>query len=136
VDWPGLALRLGLVLVLGLAAAAALVFAWQRPLVGLSAAERAFAEFVRLAGLVGLAPRRVETPFEYGRRVGGAIPEAAGEISTITAAYVEERYARRSSPDEGGLLAAAWRRLRRALVVTGARRRLKRPGSGAGPGGA
>jgi transglutaminase-like putative cysteine protease len=125
-DWALLTLRLGL-LAAGLALAVAVgTWLWRRPLAGLSVAERAFAQFVRLAGLIGLRPRPVETPFEYSRRVAGAIPDAGGEISTITDAYVRERFARRSADAEAGLLSQAWLRLRRALVRDGARLRLGR----------
>jgi hypothetical protein len=121
-----LLLRFGL-LALGLAAAAALAsFLWQRPLRGLTVAERAFAQFTRLAGLVGLRPATVETPFEYGARVTGAIPEAAGEIHTITDAFVRERFARRPADDQAGSMADAWARLRSNLLRGGLRRRLKR----------
>ncbi len=123
VDWGRIALWLGGLLALCTGVAAALAFAWQRPLRGLSMAERAFAQFVRLAGLAGLRPRAVETPFEYGRRVAGAIPEASGEISTITDAFVRERFAHRSQPDDASSLARAWQRLRAVLVRQGTRLR-------------
>lgn len=110
-----------LALLAGLLGAA---FLWRRPLRGLSVAERAFAQLVRLAGLMGLAPRAVETPFEYGRRISGAIPDAAGEISTITAAFVRERYAHRSGPEDAFILQRAWMRVRALLVRRGARLRL------------
>jgi transglutaminase-like putative cysteine protease len=126
IDLASLALRLGL-LVAGLAACVALAFvAWQRPLRGLSVGERAFAQFVQLARLVGLRPRPVETPFEYGARVAGAIPEASGEISTITDAYVRERFARRPADGEAGRLAQAWLSLRKTLLRDGTRWRLQR----------
>lgn len=125
-DWTALLLRLGL-LVAGLAACVALAFvAWQRPLRGLSVGERAFAQFVQLARLVGLRPRPVETPYEYSARVAGAIPEASGEISTITDAYVRERFARRPADNEAGLLAQAWLSLRKTLLRDGTRWRVQR----------
>jgi transglutaminase-like putative cysteine protease len=116
--------RLGLVAAILAAVVGLVAFAWQRPLRGLTVAERAFAQFTRLAGLVGLRPSNVETPYEYGSRVSGAIPEAAGEIHTITDAYVRERFARRPADDQAGFIGGAWARLRGTLLRGGLRLRL------------
>ena len=106
-----------LVVLAALMGAAALAYhiTWRRPLVGLSVAERAFARVVRIASWFGLRPLRSETPSEYGERLGGAIPDASGEITTITGSFVAERFGRREAKDTGRI-EAAWSRVRWALA--------------------
>ncbi len=90
-------------------------FLWRKPLAGLSVSERAFARLVRVASWFGLRPRQSETPSEYGMRLGGTIPEARNEISTITRSFVVERFSRRD-PADASRVDAAWTRIRWALT--------------------
>jgi hypothetical protein len=115
-----LAGRLAVALGLLAAMAAAGHLAWQRPLRGLSAAEAMYARLTRVASWLGLRPRAGDTPYEYGARIAGAIPHSEPEISTITEAYVRERFGRREG-DAADTLEAAWLRLRRGLARGAAR---------------
>ncbi|MBK6768698.1 MAG: DUF4129 domain-containing protein [Ardenticatenales bacterium] len=86
---------------------------WQRPLAGMSAAERSYGRVVRVARWLGVGPTRAETPSEYSRRLSRKIPEADEEISTITRAYVAERFGRQPSDGLSDRLEAAWQKVRR-----------------------
>jgi len=105
--WPWLA-----AIVAAAAALAGSRWWWQRPLAGLSAAERSFGRVVRVAGWFGSGPVATETPDEYSRRLARKIPEAQEEISTITGAYVAERFGRQPSDGLSERLEAAWLRVR------------------------
>ena len=120
-----------------LATALGLRFAWLFPLRGLSPVEGVFARLVRVSAWLGLRPRRTETPFEFGSRLGGAIPNARGEITTITQGYVRERFGRRRDRGLGVAVEAAWRQAR-SLVLRGGLVRLikgipRRLGARGGP---
>ena len=90
-------------------------FVWRKPLSGLSVVESAFARVVRIASWFGLRPSRSETPNEFGARLSGAIPEARPEITTITRAFVAERFGRRRD-DDAGRIEAAWTHARWAIT--------------------
>ena len=79
----------------------------------MSAAERSYGRIVRVARWIGVGPTRAETPSEYSRRLTRKIPEADEEISTITRAYVAERFGRQPSDGLSDRLEAAWQRVRR-----------------------
>lgn len=52
----------------------------------------------RLAALARLGPHVAQTPLEYAAALGTAMPERAGEVTTITDAYVGARFGRAERP--------------------------------------
>jgi transglutaminase-like putative cysteine protease len=105
------------------ATAIGLRFAWLRPLRDLTTVEGAFARLVRVSSWLGLRPERAETPSEFGSRLGGAIPDARGEITTITEGYVHERFGRRKDQGVAAAVDRAWQHAR-LLVVRGGFQRM------------
>lgn len=95
---------------------------WSRPLRGLSPAEAAFARVVRAAAWVGLRMREVDTPFEYGRRLGRSLPDARPAVETITSAFVAERFGPGGSDEDPAALARAWADVPGPLARFGAAR--------------
>ena len=92
------------------------------PLGGASPDRMGYVRLVRLARLVGLAPREAETPREFTVRLGAAVPEVATPAAALAAAFVAHRWSagvERVTIDPGDawrsaraiLLRAAWRRL-------------------------
>ncbi len=108
--WPWLALVA--VLVVGLLAAVGALAA----VVGRRRAPdpvRLYGRMTRLAGRLGAAPRRGQTPLEWASVVAALDPESGAAVRHVTALYVQSRYGHRdvARPD---LFAAyaEWRRLR------------------------
>jgi len=124
-DWHLLLYALGLVVLSG-AAFAATYAVWERPLRGLSPAEGAFARLARVAAWMGLRQHETDTPYEYGDRLAGAIPEGREDIATIVDAYVNERFGQRRTEHGEGRVSAAWQRIRRLLPSAAAQRALRR----------
>ena len=125
---PAARALVGLAAILAVVVAGSFVW-WRRPLGGLSAAQGAFARLTRVAAWLGLAPRASDTSHEYAARLGEAIPEGRGEITSIVDAFVRERFGRRSSDRDADALRDTWRKLRSRLVRAAARlgaRRLRR----------
>jgi hypothetical protein len=52
----------------------------------------------RLAALARLGPHVAQTPLEYAAALGTAMPERAGEVTTITDAYIGARFGRAERP--------------------------------------
>jgi transglutaminase-like putative cysteine protease len=117
------AILLPSLLLLALAGGAAAISysMWNRPLVGLTAAQAAYSKLARVAHWLGIGHRIGETPFEYGDRIADSVPESREDVNTITAAYVGERFGRRPSGDRAQALGSAWANLRTRLVHAGAR---------------
>lgn len=86
---------------------------------------RAYLAVVHQAQRQGLARGRSETPHEFGSVLTGVLPEAHGELASLTEAFVEARYSRHDVPAEVGDEALRnRRRVRQALRgVTRERRR-------------
>jgi transglutaminase-like putative cysteine protease len=91
---PGVVLLiLGVLLLLGLAAAGGIAVAWRRGLRGLATYQRPYAELVRLGRWSGTLRARIsDTPFELGERLGRQVPRAKPAIDELTDAYVEGTY--------------------------------------------
>jgi hypothetical protein len=90
--------------------------AWERQYRGLSAAEGAYARVIRVSNWLGLGPRPSDTPFEYGDRLGDALPEARGPMRDITSAFVRARFARQATTVDESSLAGAWKSVRASLM--------------------
>ena len=114
------------VLLSALLGALAATIWWARPYRGLTMAQGAFARVGRAAAWFGFGPAATETPSEYGRRLGEAIPEGRGDIATIVDAYVRERFGRQASDRLAEPLGRAWGRLRAVLARAAARLALRR----------
>jgi hypothetical protein len=91
---------------------------------GLTPVDRAYARLLRLGRLFGRPLRAAETPWEWARAVGQAVPDAAGPVASITDLYVRSRFARDATPAPGSRL--LWRQARSAWVQGWLRRWLPR----------
>ena len=68
------------------------------------------------AAQAGLARRPDQTPYEYADRLKPHLSEEEDALSTLTQAFVEARYSRRTfEPKEVNLLQRVWQRLREKL---------------------
>lgn len=70
--------------------------AWSWSFRGLTVTGRAYEEMARLASWLRMGPRPQQTPWEYGQRVMGLIPNAAHAVALVVTRYVEERFGRRT----------------------------------------
>ena len=113
--WPWLRLLLLLAVLLGGLASTALVVWLERR--NWTPAERAFANLVAVALLLGVRPRRSETPAEYGSRVCSSLPEAAADAHLIVQEFIRVRYGGwRNESQAASASAAAWARLARTAL--------------------
>jgi hypothetical protein len=105
----------------GVLAAALLVgvFAWRRGLGDLPG-ERAYAKMSRLGTLAGVRRRADQTPLEYARSVGLALPKTAAGAQTLGWAFALGRYGRQAVEDER--IDAAWKSVRTRLFLRALRR--------------
>ncbi len=117
-------LGLGLGLVLALAAPAGTVAYARRGLFRLGYPTVAYAFMCFLGRLAGTGPRPQETPWEYGARLGDALPEHREAVSRVTQGFVAARYDPSKQVDhrETEGVRAAWLSLRGPLL----RRMLRR----------
>ena len=123
-SWLLLALGLG---VLSFALIAHRV-ARRRQVDGLSMAERVYADLVDwVRRLLGIAPLSHQTPHEYAKAVGWAVPRGERAIERIAELYVQERFGGKEIPDEEveGAWHEAWPNLWRRWAE-GKTRRLRR----------
>ncbi len=89
--------------------------------------DHAWAGLGRWASRLGLAPRPSQTVYEYAGALGDEVPAARVELTTIARAKVEVAYGRRDLGEEGLRgIAAAYQRLRLALLGFAIRRGLRR----------
>jgi len=111
------------------AAAAVLVMAlsvygfWYLPRRRMWPAERVYSDLIAAARLLGVRPRRSETPLEYSDRVSALVPEAADDVQTIVRGFCRVRYAaEKDAPiEEGGWLHDAGLAVRAAIMRTAPR---------------
>ena len=91
---------------------------WRLGLTGLPPAALAYAQVARLGGWLGWRQRASETPHEYLGRLSVLAPAQAGALRLIADAFVALRFGRGARPSpEPALLAVAWRRARRGLLL-------------------
>ncbi len=74
-----------------------------------------------LAGMGGLGPRPQETPWEYNRRLGEAMPERSDDLSYITDRYVTDVYGdpksfRRMQVQDMWPVRRSWKSVRNGLL--------------------
>jgi hypothetical protein len=68
------------------------------------------------AAQAGLARHPDQTPYEYASRLKPHLSEEEDALSTLTQAFVEARYSRRTfEPKEVSLIQRLWQRLREKL---------------------
>ena len=107
--------------VLGTLTAALLVvvFAWRRGLGDLPG-ERAYVKMARLGALAGLRRQPHQTPLEYARSVGHALPRTAAGAQTLGWAFALGRYGKQAVEDDR--IDAAWKSVRMRLLLRALRR--------------
>jgi transglutaminase-like putative cysteine protease len=89
--------------------------------------DQAWGSVGRLAQRFGLGPRPSQTVYEYAGALGDAVPDARIELTTIARAKVEVAYGKRDlGSDRLRLIAAAYHRLRFAILGVVVRRLLRR----------
>jgi len=72
-----------------------------------------YRRMTRLAGRLGAAPRRGQTPLEWAAVVAALDPESGSAVRHVTALYVQSRYGHRDVPRPELFSAyTSWRRLR------------------------
>jgi transglutaminase-like putative cysteine protease len=96
-SWPGvLVLASGVLLLLGLLAAAGVAIAWRSGFGDVAAYQLPYAQLVRLGRWSGTLRARVsDTPNDLAERLGRQVPRAQPAIDELTDAYVEGTYAAR-----------------------------------------
>ena len=92
--------------------------AWTRGLSDATIAERAYTKMGRLGVLAGLGPQLHQTPAEYARDMGRAIPAIAPDTLRIATAFASDRYGRRvTEQGEQDDVNRAWIDIRLKLVI-------------------
>ena len=97
----------------------ALWLAWTRNLRGATPVERAYTKMSRLGTLAGIRRGEVQTPLEFARSVGAAVPDVASEAERIGWAFAVGRYGGErdgENDDEDGEIDVAWREMRLRLL--------------------
>jgi hypothetical protein len=109
---------------LGAIAAIALAtwFAWTWGL-GDAPGERAYAKMSRLGTLAGIRPRSNQTPIEYARTLGQAIPRIYAGSQVLAWTFAIGRYGRQGPGDDGlDDVKDAWKSMRAWLMLRALRR--------------
>ena len=117
--WAEVLVAVGIVVGTLTAAFVVVVFAWRRGLGDLPG-ERAYAKMSRLGTLAGLRRKPHQTPLEYSRSVGRALPKTAAGAQTLAWAFALGRYGRQAVDDER--IDAAWKSVRTRLFLRALRR--------------
>jgi transglutaminase-like putative cysteine protease len=90
---------------------------WRRLLGRVTEPRVAYARTGYLAGLSRLGPDGNFTPYEYGHRLGNALPHLSESLGKIVAAYVRTCYSLRSTSDEDkACIGEAWPEVRNGLL--------------------
>ena len=91
--------------------------AWTRNLRGASAVERAYTKMGRLGAVAGIRRGSMQTPLEYARSVGAAVPGVAAEADRIGWAFATSRYGGQEAEDGADdEIGGAWREMRLPLL--------------------
>ncbi len=133
---PGMGIGpfIAITLILAIGVAALALAAYRRTPSKPMNPDQAWGSVGRLAQRFGLGPRPSQTVYEYAGALGDAVPDARVELTTIARAKVEVAYGRRDlGSDRLRLIAAAYQRLRFAILSLVVRRVLRRGGRGTGP---
>ncbi|MBI2848519.1 MAG: transglutaminase domain-containing protein [Chloroflexi bacterium] len=92
-------------------------FLWRRYMAQFSPAYQIYEKLCLLASLCRLSPRPYQTPYEYARTLGDALPANRQSIEHITGAYVRVRFGGKTiDPSDNSRLREAWTVLRAALM--------------------
>lgn len=107
-----------LIILLGLAMGGLVVWVlWRRLLGRLTEPRVAYARTGYLAALSQIGPQESLTPYEYGRRLRGALPYLSEALDRMVAIYVRTCYSSRDLSDEDrSQIAEAWPQVRNALL--------------------
>lgn len=90
---------------------------WRRLLGRVTEPRVAYARMGHLAALSRLGPSETSTPYEYGRRLGAALPDRSAFIDRIVETYVRACYGWRDlSNEDTSEIAEAWPRVRNGLL--------------------
>jgi hypothetical protein len=101
-------------LILSAAVASAL---WLWGFRGLSPVAAFYARVQRIGTWLGVRPHASQTPVEYARDLGQAVPVVRGPTRVLAALYETEQYGRRPVTEtEAATGQSAWREMRRSLV--------------------
>ncbi len=95
---------------------AAVPFAWNWRLRGLSPASGYFVRFTRLGRFLGVSYDGAMTPAEYAQQVSSARPRLADPAQTITDAYSAERYGPQGNDIDESRLAKSWAAMRAQML--------------------
>jgi transglutaminase-like putative cysteine protease len=98
--------------------------AWEHGLSGEPAASRRYAQVRRLLDWAGWSAPDSATPHEVARRAAQRLPEQADDLRALAEAHALAAYGRRETAEREPAIEAAWRRLRRPLLLAALRRRL------------
>jgi hypothetical protein len=75
-----------------------------------------FLAMIRRGEERGIPRKDSQTPYEYASKLEGMIPDANRDVSSLTNAFVEARYSKRSiSHEKAGLVKRYWKRIRTAF---------------------
>ena len=95
-----------------------IVLFWRRYMMASENPRAAYRRLAVLGALSAVGPAAYQTPFQYRKRLEGALPARHQEFSVLINAYVRSRYGAKEVPDEErGELTAAWLRLRLPLLL-------------------
>jgi transglutaminase-like putative cysteine protease len=119
----GLLILGSLVALLGLLARLA-AGAWERGLSGAPAASRRYTQVRRLLDWAGWSAADSATPREVAQRAAQHLPERAADLRALADAHALATYGRLATAEREPAIEAAWRRLRRPLLLAVLRRRL------------
>ena len=76
-----------------------------------------FARMIGLARLSAVGPDPYQTPYQFGARLGYALPGRGHQVDVVVDSYVRSRYGQKElSEQEEGRLADAWSRVRYPLL--------------------
>ena len=79
---------------------------------------------MRRASRLGLPRRQTQTPYEYASSLGPHLPDAQGELASLTDAFVEARYSLHAiGKEREKQVRADWHLVRTALRSLERRRR-------------
>ncbi len=119
-SWPPIVLSIvGIILVCGVCIVLAFRRWWRNLYRGQSFVVDRFWRLSRIAGWVGLAPRKWQTPYEYGEMLSRHFPQQAFPLWRLTDLFVRERWgapAQAPLPEEKHYVAQSWPTLSATLL--------------------
>ncbi|MCL5256448.1 MAG: DUF3488 and transglutaminase-like domain-containing protein [Chloroflexi bacterium] len=93
-----------------------LLLLWRMGLDHLRSTSLAYAKLCKAGAWLGVNIRTSQTPFEFGRTLGDALPGAQRPVSRIVSRYVEESYSDRKADSPAGDPQSYWLQVRRLFL--------------------